>query len=320
MCVIVVCEESRPSSRSVDLMWKRNPHGGGIAWREEIQEFDGNDTVTTKKILRFKKGLDLSEMQDLIKTLPLPFVAHFRIQTVGGTTKFLTHPFPVGMDTDLRLEGTAESVLFHNGNWRQWDMVMKEAVRLGIGHVRIPSGSHWSDSRAMAWLGGVYGLGYFDVMLDEKIIVFSADDIQIFGGTSKYDSWTYHCENDSDNAYIVSNTHWWEDEKKATSVSSSSNGTGGSSTALPFPKGNQPHSASSTPLKRDSKTSELDLDSPTFPQDIHNAFRRGQISWELVVAARELNLITKKAFKRLETWKEKSERKRKESSETPTTH
>lgn len=144
---------------------------------------------------------------------------------------------------------------------------MEATVR---GNVKVPPGK-WSDSRAMALLASVHGLGILE-FIDEKIFVFGPDDHEIFGnGWSKVDdiwvsnkSWEgFHgrggwkgpiqgrsgCVSGNHSASPHKQLTEGEDkEKKVTGNSQNSNeqrhtgngsthsirGNGGSSTEIPF--------------------------------------------------------------------------------------
>ena len=197
MCVIAVSETVRLKTDQVEKMYEHNPAGGGVAWRDTIQEKGKNI-----KVVRWKKGLSKQEMIDLAKELPLPFVAHFRIPTVGGPKKALCHPFPIEADVALDLEGmTKGHVLFHNGHWGRWkESSLDAAIKYGL---KVPTGK-WSDSRAMAWAAALHGLGVLE-FIDEKAIAFGPgpEDIQVFGGGQTHSSWTL-----IDSGIYVSNTSW----------------------------------------------------------------------------------------------------------------
>ncbi len=175
MCVIAVNEEVRMTKEHVEKMWVANPAGGGVAWR------DGDVVV-------WRKGLEEDEMIELCATVPLPFIAHFRVPSGGfGASKALTHPFPITKDVDLALEGrTKGAVLFHNGHWKDWkETSLKTAV--AQSRSKLPTG-RWSDTRAMAWAASHYGLGILE-FIDEKVIVFTPSVIEVFQplGWSKVD-------------------------------------------------------------------------------------------------------------------------------------
>lgn len=185
MCVILFCDETRPSESMVGRSFLKNDKGAGIAWREEV---DG------KKVVKWKKGLEMDEIQDLCKKVPLPFVAHFRIPSFGGPHKLLNHPFPVDPQAELAYEGQTEGkVLFHNGSWSEWRKFSLDTA--SRQPEKFPKG-RWSDTRAMAWCASIYGLGVLE-LINEKVIVFSPENIDIFG-----DGW------DEVDGVFVSNLAW----------------------------------------------------------------------------------------------------------------
>lgn len=201
MCVISIVQKARPSIKMVDQMFDQNDAGAGIAWRE-----NGH--------VRWAKGLNLKEIQSFCRTVPLPYVAHFRIPTCGGAIKQLCHPFPIHKDSSLALEGTIKgSVLFHNGHWANWkDHVITALVK---GHLQLPKGK-WSDSRAMAWISAHYGLGMLE-LIDEKAVAFGVDDIEIIGTTGN-GNWTYvddiWCSNTIWQRTRFSNNNDWSKDKE----------------------------------------------------------------------------------------------------------
>lgn len=149
----------------MDKMFNDNPSGAGVAWRE-------------KGKVKWVKGLEIDDAKELIAKIPMPFVAHFRIPSCGGSNPHLCHPFPVDKTASLALEGTTGGyVLFHNGHWGPWQSTMMESVVRG--NVKLPVGK-WSDSRAMALLAAYHGLGFLE-FINEKIFVFGPDDHEIFG-------------------------------------------------------------------------------------------------------------------------------------------
>lgn len=173
MCVIALVTKVRPKPEAVEKMFFSNDHGGGLAWREK-------DEKTGLTIVRWKKGLEEKEMQELIAELPIPFVAHFRIASCGAKSKELCHPFPIGKEATLALEGTTKGyVLFHNGHWTEWKTFTKEtALKMGKP---IPMGQ-WSDTRAMAWAAHNYGLGILE-FIDEKVVAFGPNDLEVMRGS-----------------------------------------------------------------------------------------------------------------------------------------
>lgn len=192
MCVIFVIEDARPTADEVAKAFKKNPDGCGVAWR---------DIEDGEPVVKWKKGLfKVEEMQEFCATLPVPFVAHFRIQSVGGVASALCHPFPIEEDVPLYLEGTTKgNVLFHNGHWSKWKEVLIDAALMG-GYM-IPPG-RWSDSRALAWFTHFVGQGYCD-LVDEKIVIFGPETCDIVPESR---GWSWHR-----NAFLVSNTYWASD-------------------------------------------------------------------------------------------------------------
>lgn len=181
MCVIFFADKVRPSELMVEAAFQANSDGGGIAWREDGQ-------------VKWRKGLNLDEMLDLTQKLPIPFVAHFRIASIGGVSPQLTHPFPIEKDTSNALQGRTKSfVLFHNGHWGKWREDMREVSIKGA--YPLPTGK-WNDSRAMAWLAAHLGLGVLE-LIDEKVIAFGPKTSVIFGGV-----WSVV------NDVLVSNRSW----------------------------------------------------------------------------------------------------------------
>lgn len=316
MCVIAVCEHGRPSGQEIQHMWDQNPHGSGIAWQE---------TTGGAPTLFWKKGLDLAGIQDYAKTVPLPYALHFRIKTIGRICPQLCHPFEVSEHTSTDTSGSTQNgqVLFHNGNWPAWDIWVKDALKAAAGRLKIPSGV-WSDSRAMAWLASAYGPGILE-LINERVILMSPTDIEIFGGHADAgfsSGWSYYeSENEADNKplILVSNQHWVKKTSKTET-------TGGSRAAAPFCETQAADhvrtekSSTGKPTGRESKKQTekpvVQLP-PDWPKDIPNAFRRGQISFDLVQAAHAIKAISDKAFKKLTKTHDRREwsRKQKESKE-----
>ena len=193
MCVIFWVTKTRPTQDMVERAFEHNKDGGGCAWREN--EPAGADRAG-ESVVVWKKGLELDEMIELCATMPLPYIAHFRVASIGGIRPSLTHPFPINKNGSLALEGrTREHVLFHNGHWKEWNgYCMSAAVN---SSTRIPVG-RWSDTRAMAWLCSIYGNGFMEFLPEQKGVIFGPNDgdTQIFDGNgwSKInDVW---CSND----------------------------------------------------------------------------------------------------------------------------
>lgn len=171
MCVIAIAETKRPTPEQVAAMYEANNDGCGFAYRYQDEK--------DKTRVRWEKGLmTLEQAQKFCAELPLPFVAHFRIQTVGGKKAQLCHPFPILKDVPLDLKGSTDGfVLFHNGHWGTWRNSCLEAVwKTGF---KLPSGK-WSDSRAMAWSAAHFGTAILE-FIDEKSVAFSPEKVDLTG-------------------------------------------------------------------------------------------------------------------------------------------
>lgn len=168
MCVIMIAETKRPSELMLRAGMDQNDQGNGIAWREDKQ-------------VKWAKGLSDDELVDLAFAVPLPFICHFRIATVGGKLKELCHPFPIDNSPSVALTGaTKGSMLFHNGHWSEWRRTICDATLQA--KLKIPPGE-WSDSRAMAYAVSIYGHNFANLLDDERVVIFgpSGDDLEVFG-------------------------------------------------------------------------------------------------------------------------------------------
>lgn len=165
MCVVAIAQEKALTEEHVKKMFGSNRDGGGVAFRK-----DGR--------VHWRKGLSEQEMIDQCLTLPIPYVAHFRIASCGGIRADLTHPFPIAKDVPLNLKGsTTGAVLFHNGHYHRWkDQLLSLATGSGL---RVPTGA-WSDSRLMAWVAAHCGINILP-FFDEKIVAYGVEEMDIWG-------------------------------------------------------------------------------------------------------------------------------------------
>jgi hypothetical protein len=192
MCVIMIVtdDKKRPTDGMVQAGWESNSYGGGVGWVQR----------GTPNVAKWMKGIDsYQKMQEFAKELPVPYVLHFRIPSVGAGSKDLTHPFPVEGDVSVELEGESqEGLLFHNGTWSQWrDRLLHFVCGTGTG---VPDGP-WSDSRAMAFLAHHLGLNFLE-LIDEKICVLLPDTGNSVPDTYMYGTWIYEF------GIHFSNMHW----------------------------------------------------------------------------------------------------------------
>jgi hypothetical protein len=162
MCVILVCPENiRPDRATLDACHRANPHGAGVAWRE-----DG--------VVRWLKGLEPDELEPLIADIPGEIVIHFRIASVGEVSPKLCHPFPITACATTRLTGHARAVLFHTGTWGDW----RETLRRMPRHHR-PDGL-LSDTRVAASLVDLCGMDVLD-RLHGRWVFFDRDFTELYG-------------------------------------------------------------------------------------------------------------------------------------------
>lgn len=172
----------------VEKAYDHNDDGAGVASRETNEQGEA--------VVYWKKGLNKEEMVEMCAKLPLPYVAHFRINSIGGVRPSLTHPFPVHKSGSCALEGrTKGHVLFHNGTWKEWEEYMRQAAI--FSNTPLPMGRN-SDTRAMAWLCSIYGPGWMETLPDQKGIIFGPTDAQtqIFDGNGWVKVNDIWCSND----------------------------------------------------------------------------------------------------------------------------
>jgi hypothetical protein len=167
MCVILVCPKKiRPDRATLDACHEANPHGAGVAWRE-----DG--------VVHWFKGLEPRELEQLIAGLSGEIVIHFRWASVGEVTPKLCHPFPITSCATTRLSGHARAVLFHNGTWGDW----RETLR-GLPRYRRPGGL-LSDTRVAASLVDLCGMDELD-RLPGRWVFFDRDFTELYGDWHKW--------------------------------------------------------------------------------------------------------------------------------------
>jgi hypothetical protein len=197
MCVISINEYARLTDEQVIQMYEANKSGGGVAWRET--------DAAGRTVVKWKKGLFKEEMLEANRTLPLPYVLHFRVPSPDTSSSLLAcHPFQIDSEATVEFEGETDGfVLFHNGHWNGWkDKIQTIALS---GYVYVPSGP-WSDSRALAWAAHHLGIGFLE-MVNEKIVAFGPkdEDIEVFGGWMILENLD---ENGKKANILVSNKGW----------------------------------------------------------------------------------------------------------------
>ena len=188
MCVICCSENgSRPPDSDLAKMADHNSDGIGIGWRNS----------TTSKI-HFQRGVKLGQAISLLNTINTnkwAYILHFRIATVGGVHRRLTHPFPVTTDQRLLFakSGEVDYVLAHNGHWGLWE-----------SDVHVPAFKHrqgpWSDSAALAYVAAKAKTIWIPSG-NRVCTLHSKDGLEILE-TKSSGTWTHK------DGYHLSNTYW----------------------------------------------------------------------------------------------------------------
>lgn len=165
MCLIIHAKENRPKPDYIANGARTNSDGIGIAWREE-------------GYLRYRKGLSIDETVELAATLPLDYVIHFRMASIGGKSEKLIHPFPIRLDVPLKQQGKSNKLLFHNGHWADWEKTLLNNLSYRI---TLPDGI-WSDTRALALLTALHGKGFLQLLGgDNRFILMTAKSTSAIG-------------------------------------------------------------------------------------------------------------------------------------------
>jgi hypothetical protein len=195
MCLLIVAEKTFPEERILELGAKRNKDGMGIAWRENGK-------------VKVRKGVNLT-VADLVKIgkeTEAPWVIHFRLSTAGGVNTELCHPFSVDKRACTEAEFEAQGILAHNGVWVGWQ---KELDDLPMS---LPEPNMWSDTRAMAFIGGLSRDEHlrkkFFNGCDEKLAYMTADSLCIFGK-----GWT----DKGEGLFLSNDICSWEENRSKTS-------------------------------------------------------------------------------------------------------
>lgn len=191
MCVIVASlKGDRIPDSIVECMFQANPDGAGIA-------------CAAGGKVHYRRGLmKLGQVRKALSQTPngAPFVAHFRIATVGGVQPDLCHPFLVTYLSRASLTGSVKSpVLFHNGHWNGWqDALLNSTINMGL---TVPDGP-LSDSRAIAVLQARHGRIADLLPKDQRTVILDPNGAMHFtGGWSKIDDPALE-------DVWVSNLHW----------------------------------------------------------------------------------------------------------------
>lgn len=140
MCLIAINCDRRMASFEMEKAWKKNYHGAGLIW------IDNNRKVN------YVKGINsFVELETLVAQVELPYVIHFRYASVGGIDPLLTQPFEVSRTSPLKLRGSCNRVLVHNGTDHDWKKCLA-AAGLSIPKDKDNKDEPISDSRAFAMI------------------------------------------------------------------------------------------------------------------------------------------------------------------------
>lgn len=196
MCCIAACRTTRLSRLMLDAMTASNRDGVGIAY------IDG-------KRVRWFKTMNHQQLYDMIEKLPLPYIVHARLATIGAKGPALAHPFPIESRPRLTEEGKAEQVLAHNGHISEWRMLLHL-----VEPKAKPEESEWSDSRAIAHIVALRGTKILDHLSGNRFAVLNSNGISTWGnwhkvGDIEYSSYVYQ----STVPYQYRKDYWsdWDD-------------------------------------------------------------------------------------------------------------
>ncbi|MCD6125284.1 hypothetical protein J7J62_08970 [bacterium] len=214
MCIIAYCKTRKLNYSELTNCWCSNSDGAGIAWQ-------GNGLVY------FKKGfMELNEFKEFYDKFDnLPHAVHFRTQTSGGICQELTHPFKLDFDNPLQGK-TKQGVLFHNGvisNWQsKLDLIAYYCIRKNR---KFPIGK-MSDSRVMAILVKILGIGYLEsigaydrfLIMRPTVVVMLGDWIKengVYFSNMDYEDFSiYNTDYDDDLAGLSYGYEWQRQYKK----------------------------------------------------------------------------------------------------------
>lgn len=141
MCVIIFSPNTgnRPSSKTLELCNKANPHGIGIV------------TQGSKDMFSVSKGVSLDYAKKTLRNRDGLIAIHFRYATIGAVKDELCHPFPCTAKAENWLDYEASDILMTNGTWVNWEQSYEVVRKL----LKIPKlKNSVSDTRAMAQIVG----------------------------------------------------------------------------------------------------------------------------------------------------------------------
>lgn len=197
MCVILACKNKKPSLEILNKCHGRNSDGAGVGW------FNSDGKV------QYRKGLlDSSEVYKFIQHLELPFVIHFRAASIGGKSLLLTHPFEVTKESVLKMEGSTDKVVFHNGHVSDWE------IYLAAANIEPDNKQPMSDTRAMAMIAANDNTKFLRRAKGHYVVMDSKDvRFYLYGKFDEEDGiaysnlfWKYYGEN-TNSSYNRNSSH-----------------------------------------------------------------------------------------------------------------
>lgn len=158
MCLLAVFLK-RPDLQTIQKIGQVNRDGFGLGFYNK-----------DKKCEYYKGIKTVEEIWELTKDIPIPFVFHARLASQGGKDLLLTHPFEITEQSELKLSGECDKLLFHNGHSNLFDNYALAA------DVDIKEVGPMSDTRAFAMICSKHrDNGYkFLKSLNNKFVIMDA--------------------------------------------------------------------------------------------------------------------------------------------------
>ncbi len=191
MCCLLIAVDRKPSIQDVHKMWTSNGDGGGLCY---VNKEGKNEYI---------KGIqNPQEFYNLMVATELPFVAHFRLKSIGAIDPLLTHPFEISEKSELKTYNQTDNrLLLMNGTETWWDKYLSAS---GLEPTVDKDGKEEpiSDSRAIAMV--------LSRAKNNKFLKHASGKFVVLGYKNKKDK---HCirfygDFTEDDGILYSNTHW----------------------------------------------------------------------------------------------------------------
>lgn len=185
MCIICVKPKgiSVPSDEILQEMFRRNPHGSGIAYslNEKVHIHKGfmNYSDFIKELSKLDKSYDLKEMTMLF---------HFRITTSGNTDKGNCHPYPLNSKNMRKIHDECDSAIAHNGVLHRWTPLKNRTIndtQNFIGEFLNHLPNEWYKDKAIK-------NGIEKLIDNNKLAIIDKDDNYYLIGSFIKDSGCYY--------------------------------------------------------------------------------------------------------------------------------